>query len=170
MHQSSKNTSLHNIRLVKFFLDKAYPNGYTVEKLIEDNLIDGILLSELAVSICSNIDLCDVGVYQDLVDGTDVKTATVVKCKFISKKGITGYHFAARIQHIRNKIGALRCIVYNKYSLRWHYFFITEDACGNNDSIKITFDIKTQLPKGKWAKYEVDSFEDICKQIKKEGQ
>lgn len=142
----------HNERLVKFFLEKAYPGRIpSIDELIQDNVISGTQLSEIAVSNSLGITMDPIGIGKDLQDGSDVKTAMVVE------DGKWKNHYLP-IRHIQKKTGNLRIIGWNPFFDSWSYFII---PCPDQKSLKITFCPKTGIPSGKYAKYEVSSWEEF---------
>lgn len=166
MHTIQKNCH-HNERLIRFFIEKAYPEGQpTVEDLILDNIINGTQLSELAVSKTSGIAMHAVGYGQDLVDGSDVKTSTVQYCINRKKRKDGTIYECDRhqinIRDVDNKIGTLRCIVYNPYFGRWYFFLVPKEIRGTIKHLKIAFDKRTGEPNGKYAVYQVPDWEAVC--------
>lgn len=166
MHTLACNAH-HNERLIRFFIQKAYPGGLpTVEDLIRDNIINGTQLSELAVSKTSGIQIHAVGYGQDLIDGSDVKTSTVQHCINRKKRKDGSIYECNRhqinIRDVDNKIGTLRCIVYNPFFDRWHFFLVPKNIRGTIKHLKIAFDKRTGDPTGKYAIYQVPSWEDVC--------
>jgi len=164
----------HNERLIRFCLEKCYPDGViTVEKLISDNLINGTQCAEIAVCRTNPIlEICPIGVGRDLTDDSDVKTITVneITAKtWLKKNKIRTGEFNTRIRQrgvvseIKNKIGKLRVICYNPFSERWHFFIIPNEAFVGLKKISIEFDRSTQEPNGSYKKYEVSSWDDVCK-------
>lgn len=145
--------SLHNERLVKFFMEKAYPGRIpTIEELISDNVISGTQLSEIAVSKNSGIPMDPVGFGRDLTDGSDVKTGVVMED--VGRKN----HYLS-IRHLQKKSGNLRIIGWNPFFEMWHYFIIPSP---DQKNLKITFCKKGGVPVGKYSKYEIKSWEEFC--------
>lgn len=171
MHTLAKNTH-HNIRLINFCLNKAYPDGeITVERLIEDNLVNGTQVAELAISRTSGIPMDSIGYGMDLEDGSDVKTCTVQLIRnktWLEKDKIrTGEYnisetHAAPVKQISNKIGLLRIIVYNPFSDRTHFLLVPKSAYTHLKVVKITFDKITNEIKGMYKQYEVDCWNKLC--------
>lgn len=166
MHTLAKNQH-HNTRLIKFFIEKAYKSEPSIQQLIDDNIINGTQLAELAVSKVYGIPLCEVGEHRDLQDDSDVKTITVqenhlfgtTKGKKDKKKKLIIYN--ASIKNVNQKIGVLRVICFNPFSNKYHFFKIPASAYFNIKYLKISFDKETQLPSGTYAQFEVSSFEDV---------
>tara|TARA_A100001201_G_scaffold142038_1_gene139093 strand:- start:643 stop:1182 length:540 start_codon:yes stop_codon:yes gene_type:complete len=89
-----------------------------------------------------------------------------------AKKSIVQFHrgrYDAAINSIRNKLGTLRVIVYDKHNNKFHYFKIPKSAYGNISMIEISFNIKNGNESickpnrnTKWWAYEVDTFEELC--------
>lgn len=152
---SIEKHSAHNRRLVEYCLPLLYPDGnVTLKRILNDGLISGSRVAECAVSKVSGIKLDPVGYTADLIDGSDVKTATV-------------YHhqkqrFLARITNIKNKTGVLRCMVYNPFNSKWHFLLIPYEVYKLLYEVTIFFDKKTMQITGKYSKYEVDNFKEIC--------
>jgi hypothetical protein len=173
MHTLQKN-SHHNKRLIEFCLQKAYPDGIiTIDRLIADNLINGTQVAELAVCRTNGfLDIHPIGIGQDLTDGSDVKTITVQDEKsktWIVKNGKRTGEFLDRtlrracVNEIKNKIGDLRVICYNPFNDEWKFFIIPNDVFKGMKKISISFDKQTHQPNGLYAKFEVPSWLDLCK-------
>lgn len=166
MHTLAKNSEI-NERLIKFCINKAYGEQPSIEELTRDNIINGTQLSELAISKRSGIPMCEHGEHRDLIDNSDVKTATVqeayynVKLKSGKKKRHVRYY--AVITNVKSKIGMLRCIVFNPISLKWHFFMIPPSAYLTVQDVKIAFDKETQEAKGMYKQYEVPNFDGVCR-------
>lgn len=148
-------------------MGKAYPGGEpTVEDLIRDNIINGTQLSELAVSKTSGIKIHEIGIGQDLEDGSDIKTATVQLMYNRKKRKDGSVRVNTRhgicIRDINHKIGTLRCIVYNPFFDRWYYFLVPKTVQGVLNHLKIAFDKKTGNPNGKYAQFQVPDWEAVC--------
>lgn len=169
MHTLAKNTH-HNKRLIEFCLHKAYPDGkITVEKLIEDNLVNSTQVAELAISRTSGIPLDEIGYGQDLKDGSDVKTATIysrIKKQWFYKnnqrtdqyKEITDHR--AVIRDLNSKIGNLRVILYNPFFEKWYYLIIPVNCYKNNLELRTCIYSGKLL--GRVREFEVDSWEKLC--------
>lgn len=169
--QSSKH---HNERLIKYCLEKAYPDGIiTLERMIEDNLINGTSVAELAVCKTNGtVEMCPIGIGRDLTDDSDVKTITVgqTRSKTILKKNKipTGefnysYSHSAQIKDVKSKIGKLRVICYNPFTEGWKFFIIPNESYKHLKKIKITFDRLTGETLGIYKQYELETFEEMCK-------
>mgnify|MGYP000361310682 CR=1 FL=1 len=162
--------SHHNRRLVEFCLPIAYPNGVTVERLIEDNLIAGSQVAELAICRMSNFLTVDsVGIGYDLSDGSDVKTTTVSEyCKFDKNTGsLMSSRYQCKVHDIGNKSGALRIITFNPFSQLWKFFIVPNSEFAGKKSIYIGFDKITGETIGKWSSFEVEGWEELSKKLKK---
>lgn len=165
-----EKTAHHNLRLVYHLLPLAYETP-TLEYLIEDGLIAGSNLAEIAISKRSGIPKCPDGVHRDLLDDTDVKTITVQQKYFhpTSKgkqnKKIKLPRFQAVIKNAYKKVGLLRVVCYNPFSGRYHYFMIPASAYYSVNAITIAFDKDTQQPIGRFAAYETPDFDSICRKI-----
>lgn len=147
----------HNERLVRFFLKKVYPGKLpSMNELISDNIIDGNYLAELAVSRISGIPLHEIGIGQDLVDGSDVKTS-VAAPKDKSKRQ---YHLP--VGNISAKIGSLRIIGYIPFSKSWKYFIIPNSEFSEISKLNIAISKGGEVT-GKYAKYEVETWEEFCR-------
>lgn len=166
MHTLAKNSEI-NERLIRFCLGKAYGQRPSIDDLTKDNIINGTQLSELAVSKISGIPLCDNGEHRDLIDNSDVKTATVQESyyttKLVSGKKTKNVRYFGVITNVKSKLGMLRCIVFNPKTSNWHFFLIPPSAYRKVQNVKIAFDKDTQLPKGQYAVYEVENFEAVCR-------
>lgn len=164
-------TEHHNARLVYHLLPLAYGDNPTMDDMIADGLIAGSNLAEIAISKRSGIPKCPEGVHRDLMDDTDVKTITVQEKYFHptvkgkANKKIKLPRFQAVVKHAYKKIGLLRIVCYNPFSERYHYFMIPASAYYSVKNITIAFDKETQLPIGKFAVYECDNFDDVCRPI-----
>lgn len=144
----------HNERLVRFFLEKAYPDKIpSIDDLIRDNVISGTQLSEIAVSNATGIEIHSEGIGQDLVDGSDIKTGVVIDD--ISNR--TRY---LPVQHISGKTGKLRIIGWNPFHDEWVYFVI---PCPRQKTLKISFSRETGTPQGKYAKFQIFSWQEFCR-------
>lgn len=174
MHTLARNAH-HNERLLKYCMPKAYPDGVTIEKLVEDNIINATQVAEVAVSRLSGVPLCEVGEHRDLVDNSDIKTATVraekrklPKRQGESKRAKTRYStvYRASISNVAGKIGTLRCLVYNPFLEKYHFYVIPPSAYAHIGlKIAITYSQETFSTVGTWARFEVDTFEDMCRQL-----
>ena len=172
MHSLARNEQT-NARLVKDFINKVYDETPTYEQLLEDNLISGTQLLEKAVSNVDNISMCPIGYHRDLVDDSDVKTVTVQENTSFKKKCLKSgvykkYKSITHIAPIRDvdkKIGLLRVIVYNPFSEKYHFFRIPPSAKLGIKHLKITFDRTTNLPLGKYSKFEVSNFEEVSTRL-----
>lgn len=144
----------HNERLVRFFLEKAYNDNVTIDQLIDDNILSGTKLAEMAVSNATGIKKDLIGLGMDLKDGSDVKTVTV---------SFRDNCHRAVVNKITKKVGMLRIIAYNPNIDWWFYFKIPYRIHKNNSRLSITFDKTTGEPIGKYAKYKIDSWEEFCR-------
>lgn len=163
----------HNERLIRFCLEKCYPDGeITIERLISDNLINGTQCAEVAVCRTNpKLEICPVGVGRDLTDDSDVKTVTVQdeksKTWIIKNKKRTGEYIdrtirRACVNEIKNKVGDLRIICYNPFNESWKFFIIPNEVFSHLKKISIAFDKQTHEPNGLYAKYEVPTWADLC--------
>lgn len=158
--------SHHNKRLIRYCLEKAYPDGIiSVERLIDDNLISGTQVAELAVCRTNgNIEMCPVGIGRDLTDDSDVKTVTVQQENYKSKiPGKILFRHRSQVKDIVNKIGKLRVISYNPFFDNWKFFIIPNEAFCNLKKLTLTFDKTTGEPIGMYKQFEVQSWEELCK-------
>lgn len=173
MHTLASNR-FHNERLIRFCLEKAYPDGLiTVERLIEDNIINGTQVAELAVCKTNgNVEIHPVGIGRDLTDDSDVKTVTVQanqkKTWLKKEKQRTGeYNISishrAQVKDIVNKVGKLRIIAYNPFFEDWKFFVVPKHVYGHLRKLTLTFDKETGEPLGIYKQYQVESWEDMCK-------
>jgi len=171
MHTLAKNEH-HNARLIHDFIKRAYPNGKpSFDQLVKDNIINGTQLLELAVSKVDDIPLCPVGYNRDLIDDSDVKTVTVREAKSIRRATLVSGRrrrykstsYIAAIQRVDKKFGVLRVICFNPFLDKYHYFLIPPSASFSTSTVTITFDPTTKLPGGKYAPFEVASFEEMSK-------
>jgi len=174
MHTLAKNQH-HNVRLIEYCLTKAYPDGIiTVERLINDNLVNGTQVAELAISKTSGVAMCTQGVGRDLVDNTDVKTTTVyahnTKSWEIKDKKRTG-NFKAGIEHVARvtgincKIGALRIIAYNPFFERWYFLIVPNSIYHGLYEVTLRFSKENGDIIGKYIPYEVPTWEELCRPI-----
>ncbi len=175
MHTLAKNQH-HNSRLCYDFLQQAYPNGTpTFEQLVEDNIINGTQLVELAVCRSGGLDFCPVGYNQDFLDGSDVKTVTVLKDVSIKrnvlksgvKKRYKTTSYVAKIADVDKKIGVLRIVCWNPFAEKYQYFRIPPSAIYGISKLKISFDSTTFEPLGIYKKFEVASFEEVSQKLSK---
>lgn len=173
MHTLAKNQQ-HNARLIYDFLEKAYPNGTpSVSQLIEDNIINGTQLMEVAVSKVDNIPLCETGDHRDLIDDSDVKTVTVQKITEIKRavlkdgkrKRYRTVRYCARVRDINKKVGVLRVICWNPFTDNYVYFRIPPDAVYGVKQLNIAFDNETLQPTGMYAQFTVNSFEEVSTKL-----
>lgn len=175
MHTLNRNRH-HNKRLIEFCLHKAYPDGIiTVDKLIDDNLVNGTQVAELAISRTAGIPLDLIGIGMDLEDGTDVKTTTVQENKkktwIVKDNQKTGKYnisisHAAPVKDIINKIGALRVIIYNPFTEKNHFLIIPKEVHQKVRLVKVTFCKTSGNIKGMYSKYEVPTWELLCQPCK----
>lgn len=169
MHTLNKNIH-HNKRLVEFCLNKAYPEGnITVQRLIDDNLVNGTQVAELAISKTAGIPLDSVGYGKDLIDGTDVKTATIyhrIKKQYYIKNNIRTNEFKeipdhrAVIRDLTSKVGSLRIILYNPFFDRWYFLIVPNSRF--NKHLELRTNIQTGDLLGNIKEYEVESWEKLC--------
>lgn len=169
MHTLAKNIH-HNKRLIEFCLQKAYPDGIiTVERLIDDNLVNGTQVAELAISKSSGIKLDSIGYGKDLEDGSDVKTVTIYsrsKKQWRYKNNVRTEEFKlvddhrACIRDLNVKVGSLRIILFNPFFERWYYLIVPNNEFKN--CLEIRTDKVTGNLLGRVAKFEVDSWEKLC--------
>lgn len=171
MHTLAKNTH-HNIRLIEFCLQKAYPDGIiTVERLINDNLVNGTQVAELAISRSSGIAMDEIGYGMDLKDGSDVKTCTVyahntktwkTQNKVKTGEFKVGIEHVARVTKINSKIGTLRVIAYNPFFDQWWFLIIPNSVYDGLYEVTLRFCMNTGRLIGKYSNYIVDSWEELC--------
>lgn len=175
MHTLAKNQH-HNSRLINDFINNAYPDGPpTIQQLIDDNIINGTQIVELAVSKKGGLEFCPIGHNQDYLDGSDVKTVTVSKDTFIKrttlKSGIKKRYkttvYTAKIADVDKKIGVLRVVCWNPFAEKYQYFRIPPSAIYGISKLKISFNSTTFEPLGIYKKYEVDSFDAVSKKLNK---
>lgn len=170
MNTLAKNSE-HNTRLINDFIRIAYPNkspGFT--DLLNDQLLSGTQLIELVISKISGSKPCPIGYNRDFLDNSDAKTITVMESlgyrRRILKNGTTRKYktisHIAKISDVDKKIGVLRTICYNPFNKKYYYFRIPPSAKLGIQHIKITFDKDTYEPIGKYAKYQVNSLEDVA--------
>lgn len=167
MHTLAKNEK-HNKRLIEFCLNKAYPDGIiTVERLINDNLINGTQVAELAVCRTNGtVDIHPVGIGQDLTDGSDVKTVTLQEEVSFRKVGDfvkTYVKHRFQIKDVNHKIGKLRIICYDPFRIKWSYLIIPNEVYRGLKKLTITFDKNSGEIKGKYKQYQVNSWLELCK-------
>lgn len=172
MHTQARFSG-HNDRLIKFCLEKCYPDGIiTVERLIEDNLVNGTQVAELAVCRTNgNVEMCSIGIGRDLTDDSDVKTVTVQEARkktWLVKNKIRTGEFNISLSHrtkikdVHHKIGKLRVICYNPFHEQWKYFVIPNDFFANIKQLCITFERSSGEPLGIYKQFEVPTWEDMC--------
>lgn len=175
MHTLAKNQH-HNARLINDFINNAYPDGPpTIQQLIDDNIINGTQIVELAVSRKGSLDFCPIGYNQDFLDGSDVKTVTVAKDTSIKRKtlksGIKRRYkstcYVAKIADVDKKIGVLRVVCWNPFAEKYQYFRIPPSAVYGISKLKISFDSTTFEPLGIYKQYEVDSFDTVSAKLNK---
>lgn len=174
MHTLAKNQH-HNTRLIYDFLEKAYPGSKpSFHKLVEDNIINGTQLLELAVNNVDKIGMCPVGDHRDLIDDSDVKTVTVLKDASTKvstlangkKRRYKSVSYVARISDVHKKIGVLRIIAWNPFAEKYHYFKVPPSAIYGLRKLTMTFDPNKDFQStGKYSKYEVSSFEDMARKL-----
>jgi hypothetical protein len=169
MYTVAKNAE-HNQRLIMDFLKMAYPSkDPSIKELINDNIINGARIVELAVSRVAGLEFSPTGYNQDFIDMSDVKTATLQKHDRVrtqvlasgTKKRYKSTSYTVSIGDVNKKYGVLRIIAWNKFLNKYHFFRIPPSAVFNRSILKITFDGETISPTGKYAQYEVSSFEEV---------
>lgn len=171
MHTIAKNQH-HNTRLIDDFIHIAYPKGQpSIRDLINDNIINGTQILELAVSKTGGIPMCPVGNNRDLIDDSDVKTATVIKSVSIKratlkggkKKKYTSTTYKFQIKRVNVKFGVLRVICWNPFADTYQFFKIPPSAFMGLGSLVVSFDKNKNFKStGKYAKYEVPSFSQMA--------
>lgn len=175
MHTLAKNQH-HNTRLCYDFLKNAYPDGMpSFDDLVNDNIINGTQLVELAVAKAGGLDFCPIGYNQDFLDGSDVKTVTVSKDTRIIKKTLKNgmrkrYKstvYVAKISDVDKKIGVLRIVCWNPFADKYQYFRIPPSAIYGISRLKISFDSSTFEPLGIYKKYQVESFDNVSAKLSK---
>jgi len=173
MHTLAKNQH-HNTRLIYDFLEKAYPNGTpSFDQLVEDNIINGTQLLELAVSKSGGIAMCPVGYHRDLVDDSDVKTVTVLRKEAYKKRVLKGgikkkyktISYVASIKRVDKKLGVLRIICWNPFIEKYQYFKVPPSAVYGLNNLSISFDSETFQAQGIYSKYQVDTFEEMASEL-----
>ena len=173
MHTLAKNAD-HNERLIYDFLKKAYPNGRPFfDQLVKDNIINGTQILELAVSKVEGIPICPIGYNRDLIDDSDVKTVTVLENTYYKRKTLKSGKkrkykvtvHVARLQRVDKKYGVLRIICFNPFSGNYHYFKVPPSASYGLNTMAISFDRDTNLPIGKYAEFEVETFEEMSSKL-----
>jgi hypothetical protein len=137
----------------------------TLESLLQDGLLEVSTCFENAVANAGGHEVISEN-HADLSDGSDCKTSSAR----IHSYG-TGY--SAPVSNIATKTGTLRIQVYERIQHEFYYFKIPHTAYEHRapkSNIDIPFDIKTGEPKrvsrvgtNKMWIYEVDSFEEMCK-------
>lgn len=173
MHTLASNKG-HNDRLIRYCLEKAYPDGIiTVERLIEDNLVNGTQVAELAVCKTNGtVEMCPIGIGRDLTDDSDVKTVTVQESRkktwLVKNKVRTGeYNISlshrTKIKDVHHKIGKLRVICYNPYHDHWKFFVIPNEVFSGLKQLCMAFDKETGEPIGIYKEYEVSTWEEMCR-------
>lgn len=164
------------------FFDLLYP--YVFPNISEECLIfarncvsNGIIqietLLENALANCSNgLYHKEATAYRDFSDNSDAK-------KFVSqfrnnnkKRGEWTNSFV--IRGLGNKVGMIRGVGYSKIAKQFFFFGIPHEAYVGLDQIEITLDrfynhhgsimelSPLGIPKGKWSKYQVSSFEELA--------
>lgn len=172
MHEQSRFKH-HNDRLIKFCLEKCYPDGIiTVERLISDNLVNGTQVAEMAVCRTNGkVEMCPIGIGRDLTDDSDVKTITVQSSKkktWLKKNKIrTGQYnisisHKSKIKDVHHKIGKLRVICYNPFHEHWRFFVIPNEFYKHIKQLCITFNKDTGETIGIYKVYEVETWEEMC--------
>lgn len=172
MHTLASNKG-HNDRLIKFCLEKCYPDGLiTVERLIEDNLVNGTQVAEMAVCRTNGkVQICPVGIGRDLTDDSDVKTVTVQanqkKTWLVRNKERTGefnisISHRAQVKDVCNKIGKLRVICYNPFHDHWKFFVVPHEVYGHLSKLTFTFEKDSGEPLGIYKQYQVETWEEMC--------
>jgi hypothetical protein len=139
------------------------------KKTLESLLHDGML----EVSTCFENAVAHVGGHKvisenhaDLSDGSDCKTSS-------ARTHCYGTLYAAPVSNIATKTGTLRVQVYERILNKFYYFKVPRAAYEHRapkSNLDIPFDRDTGEPKRKnrqgvnkmWI-YEVDSFEEMCK-------
>lgn len=174
MHTLAKNQH-HNTRLIYDFLEKAYPGGKpSFHKLVEDNIINGTQLLELAVNKVNDIGMCPIGNNRDFLDDSDLKTVTIQKEESIKRttlkdgkrKRYKSTCYVAKIADVDKKYGVLRVIAWNPFAEKYHYFKIPPSAILGLKRVTMTFDASNDFEStGKYSKYEVPTFEQVSSKL-----
>ena len=94
----------------------------------------------------------------DFTDGSDAKMATI--CEVNDGRGSTSYR--AKIHHITNKTGTLRCIIANTVTGEVAFFLIPYDVHSTySDKVTICYS-PSKNAYGKFEEYRVDTFKQLC--------
>ena len=161
---------------IRFFEEFGKYLGYpkstlkTMQKAINDGLLQRERLVELAISRVSNIPL-DSKKGMDLADGSDVKTSISLARRTHLDKA--NYMNSIKVTSLHAKVGDLRIVGYNKILDKFHYFYVPHDAYQGITRVEIVleqFTDHSHQPEftgnanrdRKWWNYEVDTFEDLC--------
>jgi len=140
-------------------LKKQNPNHFNVEYLIEETL-----------SIVGNYKHINAA-HADFSDGSDSKTASISLTSNLNRQNL----FSGCIANVVSKagvqkIGALRCIIYNPHYDRLMYYYlpkefwktILETGKANSDKIRFTYNIGTDTI-AKFEQYRKPNFEALAK-------
>jgi hypothetical protein len=82
---------------------------------------------------------------------------------------------SCRITNLKNKTGLIRAVILSKQTGKFHFFAIPHCAYKNLTIVEIVMDTSVGykepmgIPKGKWCRYEVESFEYLA-QVTNEEQ
>lgn len=156
----------------KFFdylFPRIYPDDYKNDVIrlfcrdklmIRDrNLSSGRLL-ESYISYAKGVERHDT-MGKDFIDNSDAKAASV---------RWHGGSYSCPISDVHNKIGLLRCLVYERIQDKWYFFLIPHDAykhIGPGSNIEIPFDNNGNPRRDyparnvNWWTFEVDTIEGI---------
>lgn len=114
-------------------------------------------LAERAISVQSGVQTCDKNTPNiDLVSGKQIKSATV-------KKAVSSDHYKAHIGI--NTTAPMLCVITNLVEEKQYFLHIPPVAHRHltANAISIPFGRDGKGGSSQWWKYQVDSFEELCK-------
>lgn len=142
---------------------------------VEHGIIHIETLVENALARASNGLYTRVAEYgRDFCDNSDAKKAVSQFRNNNVAKGI--WTNSVTIRDIKNKTGILRAIIYSKEQEKFYFFAIPYKAYNGLTQVEISMDqfsgyrgTPLGIPKGKWTRYEVESFEKLATITEKEA-
>jgi hypothetical protein len=104
--------------------------------------------------------------HADCSDGSDAKKAT---SNFRNNDILRDtWKNTFPITNLKNKTGLIRALCYSKVTAKFHFFAIPYNAYKGMNRVEVALDDSVGykepkgIPKGKWCKYEVESFEALA--------
>jgi hypothetical protein len=170
---STRLASEEDFKFFDYLAPYRWPNKSKQEILAYRELVDSgeiqiETLLENALVVASNgsyTRICED--HCDFSDGSDAKkVVSVFRCNNIFK---SHWMNSWRITGIKNKRGILRCLCYSRQTDRFHHYAIPYSEYKRISVVEIMLDSTVGyadplgIPKGKWAKYEVEDFTTLAR-------